>query len=232
MSENLNENFSDDPIMEAIFKQAVTQNFERELAEMEKKAEPAQFSSRHERRMAALFARERRKERRGKAFVFAKRASSAAAAVFIGVSLIFLAAPEVRASIRGAAINWFEKFTKFSAGNHGETAANWELSYIPEGFTEASKKLNENDMFIIYENGTGETLVFISIPADDSLSVNNEGVKYGQVLKDGVVYHTFEAESDAHTSSIVWDADGYRFCVDGKLPMSELFRVARSVEKK
>jgi hypothetical protein len=216
-----NDNFS-----EALFKQAVIDDFEREIVKMQEDKTPVTFSVRHERRMNALFAKERRRAK-VHSFLTSARHVAAAFAVFVVLSIGLMAVPAVRAAV-GTAILWLDEYAQFSGGTSVEREFG-EPSVLPAGFSEMSRIEEAGFVSINYTNADGVMLMFTCTPENDSLSVNNEGVEYGQLAVDGTIYHTFTAISGEYISSVVWDMGGSRFCIGAKLPIEDLLTVAQSV---
>jgi hypothetical protein len=220
-----------DNILEAAFRQAVIDNFERELAEIEKEPDIA-VSERQQRRMAALFAKEQRRERMEVVFIWTKKFAAVAAAVFIALNCVLLTVPEVRASVGEAFVSWFDKFTQFGQDDSGKADyANWNPSYLPEGFDETNKTQTGAITVIRYANSDGDLIEFAYVTADNTLSANNDGVEYGQSPRNGIVYHVFSAKSDEYKSSVVWDTEGYLFTLTGYLPTEQLLEIAWSVAR-
>jgi hypothetical protein len=222
--------FKDDAL-ETVFKQAVIDNFKRELEEIEKEPD-VPVSERQQHRMASLLEKKQRRGNSAPAFVGVKKLASVAAALFIFLSGALLTVPEVRASVGEAIITWFDAFVQLGQGNPVDsTKADWHPTSLPDGFGEADNAQAGAITTIRYTNPEGEMLEFMYVASDNALSTNNEGVKYAQVPRDGVVYHTFTAVSGDYKSSVVWDADGYLFAVTGYLPVERLLNTAWSVER-
>jgi hypothetical protein len=124
----MNEPVFGNSLLEAVFRQAVIENFERELKEIESDPD-IEISERHE--------RSRRRDRA--VLLWAKRLSAVAASLFILVGCALLTVPEVRASVSDTIITWFNGFTVFGPG---ETAIApdgvWEPSSAEARFGEAS----------------------------------------------------------------------------------------------
>jgi hypothetical protein len=178
--------------------------------------------------MDALFSREQRRVRLNRIFTGARRVA-AAIALFTVLSMSLLAVPAVRAAV-GTIINWFDEYVQFTGSDVAVEEIRQEPSYLPDGFVETGR-INENSFLsITYTDASGKMLMFTCIPADDSISVNNEDVEYGQTTKEGIVYHTFSAENEDYMSSVVWDLAGNRYCVGAQLPITDLLAVAQSVE--
>jgi glutathione S-transferase len=217
-----------DSFSEAIFAQAVVDDFEQEMVNSRDDNAPIQFSERHKRRMDAMFSREQRQVRFKRIFTGARRVA-AAIALFTVLSMSLLAVPAVRAAV-GSVIEWFDEYVQFSGADTASDGTRREPSYLPDGFIETDR-VNENSFLsITYTGASGKMLMFICIPADDSISVNNEDVEYGQTTKEGIVYHTFSAENEDYMSSVVWDLAGNRYCVGAQLPIADLLAIAQSVE--
>jgi hypothetical protein len=228
------EQLFDNPAFEAVFKQAVIDDFNREVEEVfASEAPDITPSARHERRMKALFAKERRRKRIRRVAAGARRFSTVAAVLVIALNLALICVPAVRAAIGAVFVDWFDTHTKFTGGDAPDTVKRWEPTMLPDGFTETERYDFDEEMvsFITYADANGEVLRFKRIPTSGSISVNNEGVTYGQVSDGGIVYHTFDAVSSDIVSSVVWDSDGYLFCINGRLPIEELLAVARSVKE-
>jgi hypothetical protein len=220
-----------DGVLEAVFRQAVIDNFERELEEIEKEPD-VETSERHGRRMSALFAARQRRQRASDVFVWAKKLATAAAVLFILLSGTLLTTPEVRASVSAVIAGWFDAFIQFGQGDSDESGiADWHPASLPEGFPEVEKVQAGEVTAIYYANDDGVIIEFTYVTNDNTLSTSNEGVEYGQSPRGGIVYHTFTAVSGDYKSAVVWDADGYLFSVAGYLPIERLLETAWSVER-
>ncbi|GHU40050.1 hypothetical protein FACS1894111_00050 [Clostridia bacterium] len=225
--------FKDD-VSEALFRQAVIDDFNRRIAEAEQEAakEKHVFSERHERQMKKLFARERRKESLQRTFRRIRKASIAVAAAFTSFGLLLWTVPEVRAAVTKTVVKFFDKFAQFDGGAPATENIHWHLSYLPEGYAETSNMTEGFATFISYSDTSGTPLSFDAVPADaSSIAVNNEGVIYGQTIIDGLVYHTFTADSDSQGNTVVWDKDGYRLVLGGGVSIDTLLKMAQSVAK-
>jgi hypothetical protein len=227
----MNEQIFRDNMLEAVFRQAVIDNFERGLVEIEKEPDVA-VSERQQRRMAVLFAKERRHRRTAVVFVWTKRFAAVAASLFILLGCALLTVPEVRASVGGTIVGWFDTFTQFGHEGSSETeSAEWRPASLPAGFGEADRTQAGAITSVRYVNTDGDAIEFKYVTNDNTLSTNNEGVEYGQSPHGGIVYHTFAAVSGDYKSAVVWDTAGYLFTVTGYLPMEQLLETAWSVER-
>jgi hypothetical protein len=231
----MKENIFENKLIETVFRQAVIDNYERELDEIAKMPD-IEMSARQRLRMAVLFGKKRRRDRIGALRLWTKRTAAVAASLFIVLGCALLLNPAVRASVGGAletVIKWFTESADFGPNaSGGDVAAEWNPAYLPEGFSEESRFHSDELTVIRYSDGSGSAVEFQYVTADNMMSVSNENVEYGQASYDGVVYHTFAATDEDYKSAVVWDSDGWLFNVSGYLPIETLLDIARSVEQR
>lgn len=112
-------------------------------------------------------------------------------------------------------------------------AVQYQLGYIPAGYTILTENRSPHDYTIIYSNDAGLTLSFFFILDPDGASVF---VKDGERQVDATV-HGEEADLQLsedlskESSSIVWVEDDILFSIAAYLPEDELIALAESVEK-
>ena len=222
-------------IFDALFGQAVIDNFYEELDSLpldEELAEQYTFSQEHEIRMKKLFAREDRKERLRDAVKWSRRI---AAAIAIVVTLLFVSlmtVPQVRAVVFQTLTEWYEKFVRFTSNAPEAEKTNLEPGYIPEGFVEFERE--EIPMITIIEyasSDTGETIKFISSRASGSTSADNEGMVYTVIEVDDIEYHIFTSEDAISEHIIIWDKANQRYTLTSTILVEELLKMANSVNK-
>jgi hypothetical protein len=222
-----------DSVYDALFRQAVIDNFLEELDSLPPDEELAMlhtFSPEHESRMRRLFARETRKARVHAAVKWSLRA---AAALVISAAVIFEAlvfVPQARAAVAQTIIEWYSQFTRFTTGEPDTEITAPEPRYVPEGYAEIVHDNWEMMSTIIYENEDGGVIIFDSVQASGSLSVGNENKSYEARVIGGVEYHVFESTVTGGDSSVVWEFMGQRFAIISGLPIGELMAMAESVE--
>ena len=229
----MNNNHLRDGLFEALFRQAVIDNFEQQMNEMPPEKELARlvsFSDGYDARMRRLFARESRKERMRATGKWARRVAAAIAITITISSGTLMAVPEVRATVKGTVVQWFEQFTMFVAHGTAPIKTDWTPEYVPEGFTESDRFETDNLTAVAYRNNAGEIIFFDCATGTNAISVNIEGVIQKQIWEGGRMYHTFEANTDEHMNSIVWDMEGCQFIISAYLPLAELLEVALSVK--
>lgn len=225
-----------DVIFEALFRQAVIDRFEEELAAVPSNDELSRlysFSEKHILKMRKLFSSDRRIMR---AAAFAKWTKRTAAAIVITTTVLFAAlmfVPEVRAAVVNTIIEWYEEFTKFtSKGQPPSEPHAWIPEYVPEGYAEIGRTSSAGMISIDYQDTSGNLLFFISSPSDNSLSVNNEDVEYRKEVLDGVEYYIFEGAAADQYNAVICEIDGrqYRLSAEGVLPVDELIKILQSVK--
>lgn len=221
-----------DAVFDAIFAQAVIDNFMDELDSLppdEVLAQKYVYSASHEERMRRLFKKEEFKEYFKAATTYLKKI---AAVIVIIAAVLFggmMTVPQVRAMTVQTVIQWFDQFTKFAPQGSGSNE--WKPAYVPEGYSEIDKVISEELSFIVFQDNNGNQISFTFVPADGSVSVNDEGVDYSRITDGSVVYHIFASKDALQNSSVVWEQDGMRFVLEGTLPKNELLKIAKSVEK-
>ena len=217
---------------DAIFAQAVVDNFMDELDSLPPEAELSKkyvYSASHEERMKRLFRKEEFKEYFKTATTYLKKI---AAVIVIIAAVLFggmMTVPQVRAMTVQTVIQWFDQFTKFAP--QGSESNEWKPAYVPEGYSEIDKVISEKLSFIVFQDNNGNQISFTFVPADGSVSVNDEGVDYSRITDGSVVYHIFASKDALQNSSVVWEQDGMRFVLEGTLTKNELLKIAKSVEK-
>lgn len=221
-------------VFDALFRQAVIDNFNEELESLPSDEELARqytFSKAHETRMKKLFARQMRIERLRATAKWSRRL---VAVITIAVTMLFgslMLVPQVRATILGTIVEWYEEFIRISSDTSESDKTGFEPSYIPKGFIEYARYDNEAITTILYMNEEGAEILFQSSLSSGSLSVDNEGHDYEVSLVDGVEYHKLTAISEGKDNSIIWDSFGQRYVVISRISMEEIQRIAISVEK-
>jgi hypothetical protein len=224
-----------DAIFDAMLKEAVAANFRAKMEAMPPEDEILRehpFSERHNRRMNALFAMERRQHVTRKMFAYAK-----AAVIFICIAATLTAAllmtnPQVRAAVHKVIVDFFEGFTRVEFTEpHDQTRNAWDFSpqYIPDGYELIHSEVLGFSYFAIYESSGGDMLMFGTEPPDVA-NVNNEFHRYFTEIRDGITYHVHEAIDEGFDSNIVWIDEGFMFSLIGGLPINELLDMAYSVE--
>lgn len=223
-----------DALFEALFRQAVIDNYEEEIAEGLDEGDGLKlhiFSERHNLRMKKLFAQAEGRERLQYGIKWAGRC---VAAVLVGTLVFFSAlmtVPEVRAAVKSVVIEWFDQFTKFSSDESApKEVQNWAPSYIPEEFYEDERYDDFGHVTIRYSNTNGDIIRFSYIDQSGSISVDNESRKFYEVVNGEIIYYVFEAEASNKGNSVIWDQDGYRFTVKGQSSIDNLLNMAKSIK--
>ena len=225
----------DDSVFEALFRQAVIDNFNEELNSIPSNDELAKqitFSPEHETRMKKLFTRDERKERTRTIIKWARRA---VAVILIAVTVLFGAlmfVPSVRALVIETVTEWYEKFVTFTSRAPEAEKMNLEPGYLPEGFYEIVRDEVGMTETIIFENGEGKLIVFQSTRTSDNVSIDNENNNYEVRLIGGIEYHVFAAINSEAENTVLFDIYGQRFIISSSISVDELLFIASSIKKK
>jgi len=222
----------DESIFEALFRQAIIDNFYNELNSippLEELAEVYTFSFRHEVRMKRLFVREERKDR---ACALLKLCKQIAALIVITVTVLFGAlmfVPQVRAAVTQTIVSWYQEFVRITSLTSETYSVSLEPAYIPEGFREEFRDVVEVSTVILYLDEKGTTILFESSRASGTLYVDNENAIYDTVVIDNIEYHTFTATEPDGENSIIWDMHGWRYLLHSTISVEYLQNMALSL---
>lgn len=226
----MNKLYMSDHFFEALFRQAVTDNFNRELAKIpseEELSETITFSPRHVKRMKKLFVNDNRKEQIKSSLILLKKI---VAIIIITTSILFgllMTVPSVRAAVSETLILWFDKFTKFISRPAGSESKIMEPSYIPEGYVESKRVEVDNFLSIVYTNNSGDLLYFTAI--GDSISLDNENREYIEMTIENINYHIFDGSDSEKESDITWEYGGFRYLINAQFSKEQLIKIALSV---
>jgi hypothetical protein len=219
---------------EAMLKQAVTLDYQRELAAIPSEKELSKtlsYSPHHIARMNQLFASDARRKFSKDFFSFLKKTALTAAIVMLILSGLLLLNPNVRAVVANTVVAWFETFTQFHAETPMEAdhfTAHWRPSYVPEGFAEIEIHEGIALVTVVYQRETAR--IFLNYArADGALSVDNEGREYREQTVGQTLFYIFESLHDGGDNIVVWETEGVRFSLTSTLPVSELLLMAQSV---
>jgi len=229
----MNSSKASDAVFDALFKQAVIDNFYEELDSLPPDAVLADqfpFSQAHEIRMRKVFTREAIVIKIGVILKWSRRV-----AVFIAltVAILFSAlmlVPQVRAAVVMTITEWYEKFVMFTSSAPESEKSNLEPQYIPEGFSEVIREEQEMLTLIFYMNDEGTIIAFQSSRSADSTSVDNEMVEYSVSVVDDVEFHYFVPSSGSEESTIVWEKHNQRYTITSTISIEELTSIALSVK--
>ena len=230
----LSDSVTRDSVFEALFRQAVIDNFYEELDSLPPDVELAKqfaFSPEHELRMKKLFAREERLER---LHTTAKWSRRLVATIAIVVTLLFgslMLVPQVRATVVQTLIEWYERFTMFTSNAPEAEKTNLEPQYIPIGFVEIVRDELELMTTILYLNeDDGSVISFSSTRMSGSTAVDNEMVDYIVSVVNGNEYHCFVSTEAGGEVTIVWEKNNQRYIITSTISIDELMKMAVSVE--
>lgn len=224
-------------ILEALFRQAIIDDYKEEIEKIPDKKELMKIislSPEFELRMNKLFARDRRRDIFIKVVHYSKRVAVVIILAVTILSIILLANTQVRASVKNAIVEWYEKYTsiifKGKESSDTDTLKEFKLEYIPEGYTESWIVEQGNIIDIEYENNIGDT-IYISYWPDSyssNISIDNENHIIESKTIKGYKAYFAEATNDDFENGIVCIMEGYRFNIWSKLPIKELIKIVES----
>lgn len=228
----------DDKVFEALFRQAVIDEYNEEIDGFPDKRELMKIislSPEFELRMKELFARDRRRDISLKAVKYGKRVAAVLVLAVTILSLVLLTNTEVRAAIKNTIIEWYDKYTSFIFPGQEETddigeIKEFRFEYIPEGYSENWIEKYNKITDMEYINESGDT-IYISYWPDSfssNISIDNEHHIFENRVINGHEVYIAEATHEDFENAVIWSMEGYRFNIWSKLPIKELIMIVES----
>ena len=232
----MNKDQVNDVIFEALFRQAVIDDFNEEIDSIptnEQLAKIYSFSPEFEIRMKKLFTKDRRRSLFKKGMFYSRRVAT----IFIIVlGLLFgtlLFNTEVRAAVGKVFVEWYDKFTSFTFRDDEiiSEKKDWTLNYLPKGYAMKNYEVLGRITNIEFTNEQGDKIRFSYHPEGSitNISVDNENHKIDrcEILNNEV--YCISAVDDKFDNGVIWNMDGYTFDLWGKIPVDELIKIAESM---
>ena len=228
----------DDKVFEALFRQAVIDDYNEEIEGIPQRKDLMKiisFSPEFELRMKKLFVRDRRRN----AFIMSVYYGRRVAAVFILavtiLSIVLLTNSEVRAAIKNTIIEWYDKYTSIifhgkDKGNDLNDIEEFIFEYIPEGFVESWNEKQGNITDMEYIDDVGTTIYISCWPDSNStnISIDNENHTIERTTIKGYEAYIAEATNEDFDNGVIWSMEGYKFTIWSKLSIKELIKIAES----
>lgn len=235
----MNKNQLNDVVFEALFRQAVIDEFEEEIKRRPSNEELISiytFSQKFEVQMKNLFKKDNRKVLINKFMLYTRKAAVILLILFGCLFSILLLNKEVQATVNKIIIEIYEKFS--SIIYKGEKAdfeeKDWILSYLPQGYTVKNTEKLGNGIIIDYENDNKNIITFTYSPniGSTNISIDNENheiIKYKILGEEAYCAITKNSKFD---NMVVWDKENYIFYLSGKEDINELKKMAESLTEK
>jgi len=217
----------------AVIRAAVVENHIDELKRLSDDVSPVSFSEAHEKRMKRLFARVRAKRAAVRVWSITWKTAVVVAFVIAVISSVLLSNPKVYAAVSEVVIEFFSQFTTLRFSNSEETVkiTEWELSWLPESFSETYREYDEGSSRAGYSDSNGIIIRFTASPSDSSqINVDNEQSAYSIKTTAGIDYYIFASTSEEAPSIIVWGNEGYSFMISSLCDIEILEKIAYSIK--
>lgn len=234
----MNKDQVNDVVFEALFRQAVIDDFNEEIDSIptnEQLANIYTFSPEFEMRMKKLFIKDRRRSLLKDTMLYSRRVASV---LIIVLGLLFgtlLFNTEVRAAVGKVLVEWYEKFTSFTfnADKVIDEKKDWTLNYLPEGYELKNYEVLGRITNIEFTNNQGDKIRFSYRPEEGitNISVDNENHEISSyVILDKEAF-SITAVNDKFDNGLIWNMEGHTFDLWGKIPVDELKKVAESISE-
>lgn len=217
-------------ISDNVLKAAAMEADSRILAQLPTKEQcEHRFSPEFEYKMNQLL----KKQKKPRAAPFFKQAAAVVVLVLLIASLVLMAVPNARAAFRGWVRTICEGITSFSFIENSKDVqiVNSSLTWLPEGYQEASGIVSETHIYKIYENGTDNWIVFLcskGSSSEDTFFENGTDIQRKTVNVNGTPAELYLSERSDGANAIIWlSSEADILCsVSASLSEEELIHIA------
>ena len=237
---NLSKN-ANSRLWDALLKELLIENMNMQVADLSGNDAPMPSES-FEKNISKIARSVGRKETARNAARLMKNGAIMIAAVLSISFCILLTQSKVYAAvsdvIRTAISGGFDKY-RFS-GDNAEFDSTVRLGYVPQNYELRNAEFSGNAYAsLIYVNiadeakgkdEADEIKLDYGISASTSFSIDNERHECKEISKSGTVYYLYIAKEEDDWSSIIWQKNGYAFCIDAHFDADELVKIAENVE--
>jgi len=234
----VNINQINDTVFEALFRQAVIDNFYEEIDSIPSNKQLSMmysFSIGFEARMRKLFSRELRRNSFKNAMFYSRKIASI---LIIVLGLLFgalLFNNEVRAAVRKVLVEWYDKFTSFTLKDDDVVSEkkDWMLNYLPEGYSMKNYEVLSHITNMEFVNNQGNKIRF-SYCLDEgitNISIDNENHEIFECEIMNNEAYCIIAIDDKFDNGVIWYMKGHVFDLWGKIPIDELKKIAESISE-
>ena len=237
---NLSKN-ANSRLWDALLKELLIENMNMQVADLSGNDAPMPSES-FEKNISKIARSVGRKEAARNVAKLMKSGAIMIAAVLSISFCILLTQPKVYAAvsdvIKTAISGGFDKYT-FS-GDNAEFDSTVRLGYVPQDYELRNAEFFGNAyaslMYVnIADEANGkddpdEINLEYGIAENSSFSIDNERHEYKEISKDGTVYHLYIAKEEGDWSSVIWQKNGYAFCIAAHFDSDELVKIAENVE--
>ncbi|WP_411678027.1 DUF4367 domain-containing protein [Caproicibacter sp.] len=228
-------------LFEAMLKEAVNENFEKEVQSLPSEAALAdcELSSGTKRRIESMIREARMKSLLRRVRAVTKRVA-VLLAIMIPVSLGSLLSVEAsRNAIFNQIMNWKSNnvdihYQGTSSSQSGSESDNiLKPQYLPEGFVEVQTIQVGRETVTKYQDKK-ETTIYLhqcSLAGEGLLSVDTEHTTREEIELQGEKALLFSAKSPGETSYLIWSNQSRSFLLSSVIDPEQLIKIAQSIEK-
>ncbi len=234
----MNKKQLNDTVFEALFRQAFIDEFEEEINSIQSEgtAFMCEPSPEFQMRMKKIFEDDNKRTLIKKLIIYTKKI---AAILFIILGCTFatlLLNKEVQATVNKIIIEIYEKFNSiiFQGKQLSFEEKDWILNYLPKEYTIKKYEKLGNVIYVEYGDVQENKIRFSYRPGRNStnISVDNENHEMKEIKILNEKAYLLIAKNNKFDNGIIWNIEGYRFELWGKVAKDELNRIAESITKK
>ncbi len=229
LSKNANERLWD-----AVIKEALIEDCNSELQELEKITVTHSFSSRFEKNIEKTKRSIGRKELLKNTGKFFKTAAVTAAAVMGLIFCSMLTQPQVYAAVENVIKSIFSDHDNFAHKQNNEEFIfdkNKTLVYVPDGYTLRSVFYGDNSVFQTYNTENGPEIQFdYGLSGSSSISIDNERHIMKEISIENQKYYYYAAMEENDFNSLIWYNNGYVYIITSQISEEEIVKIAEKLK--
>lgn len=217
---------------EKLLKQAITRELKREI----NTASTEEFSPslNFQKQMKKLFKKDKRDNFYKNFIRYSKRAAMYILIIMGLFTALFIVSEDVRANVE-IIIEWFEDHIgfQFAPKDLDMQREEFDLKRIPDQYEVILKDdlgaVKLYDLF--HKNGHNLRLDITPTSASHGMSIYNIEVEVEVIKLSGNEVMVLIGQGEVEGGMVIWEMDGYRFQIDGAVPMKTLIDLARKIIK-
>ncbi|MDE7322420.1 MAG: DUF4367 domain-containing protein [Lachnospiraceae bacterium] len=221
-----------DGIWDAVLKAAVVENSYNEIKDYPSREVINQIEvpEQYDRKMNRVIRHYRQLTKMRKLANYAWRASSLLLVVAGTVFLILLQFDEVRASCKNVIVHIYETFVQYDFQSLNDSRKNFEIGFVPEGYSLEKTESNKDGMNMIYKDSLGNEIEIGYFSDNRTIYLDNEHYQISDIQINSVYGKYFESELSNFDHYIAWSTEEGSFYIASMLDKATMKKIAENVK--
>lgn len=229
-------NRANNHLWDTFLTEALIEDCNNELKELEAQTEICDFSSDFENRLKKISRSIGRKENIHHVKNVIWKTAISVAAVFGMIFGGLLTQPTVYAAVQDIFVNVFNTHDKYEfSEDNAVNIENFDINkmplYLPEGYELRNISFGIGVTDLTYRNDGQQAIYFTYSPADgSSISVDNERHAREIIRVNNQDYYFYRALEENDDSMMIWTCGGYTYAIIAQISDKEFIKIAESVK--